>query len=114
MFLNLLAKLGISEEDLTLYRGTDLSEFNGARTTPLGNIELSVIYGERPLAWTVETAFLVLPCRSVYICIICRPTLSQLGAVASTVHLKMKFHSCKKEVITLNADMGGLNAGLPL
>lgn len=58
MFLDLLTRLWISEEDLTPYRGTDLSGYNGSKAKPL---ELSVTYGEEPLTWTVKTPFLVFP-----------------------------------------------------
>lgn len=53
----------------------------------------------------VKTPFSVLPCKSIYNCIIGRPTLGWLGVVASTVHLKMKFYSLENEVITLDVDL---------
>lgn len=34
-----------------------------------------------------------------------RPTLRRLGAVASTVHLKMRFYSSNDDVITLNSEL---------
>ncbi|MCI36054.1 hypothetical protein A2U01_0057276, partial [Trifolium medium] len=37
------------------------------------------------------------------------PTLAALGAVPSTVHMKMKYHNEKGEVVTIEADMVGAN-----
>lgn len=61
LFQDLLPKLKISETDFAPYRGTDLSGFNGARTRPLGYVELMVNYGEEKLSKTVKTQFMVLP-----------------------------------------------------
>lgn len=55
---------------------------------------------------TVKTPFLVLPCKSIYKCIIGQPTLGRLGVVAATVHLKMKFFPLEHEVITLDTERG--------
>lgn len=70
---------------------------------------MMVTYGdadvEKPLFRTVKTPFLVLPCKSVYQCIIGRPALGRLGAAASTVHLKMKFYFTTNEIVTLHADL---------
>lgn len=88
MFLDLLTRLGISEEDLTPYRERTSPGLIGLGTTPLGHIELAVTYGERPLTRTVKTPFPVLPGESAYNCKNGRPNLGQLVEVASTVHLK--------------------------
>lgn len=74
IFLVFLTKLGILE-DLTPYRGTYLSGFNGSNNRPLGYIKLLVTFGDDPLTRTVKTPFLVLPCKSIYNCIIDTPTL---------------------------------------
>lgn len=73
-FIDLLKTLGISEEDLS----TDLSGFNGSKNKTLDYLELMVTYGEEPLALTVKTPFLVLPCKSVYNYVISQPTLGRL------------------------------------
>lgn len=75
VFVDLLTKFGISEEDLTPYQGTHLSGFNGSKTMPFGYIELMVTIREELLTKTVKTPFLTLPCKSIYNCIIGRPTL---------------------------------------
>lgn len=105
MFADLLEKLKIAETDLAPYRGTNLSGFNGAKTRPLRYVELMLTYDEDNLSHTVKTHFLVLPNKSPHNCIIRRPSLGRLGAVSSTVHLKMKFYSLKNEIITIAADL---------
>lgn len=99
MFEDLLPKVKIFETDLTPYKGTDLSGFNGEKTTPHGYLELKVMYRDEKLSRTAKTQFLVLPCKSLYNCIIWRLTLGRLGADASTVHLQMKFYSTDDEII---------------
>lgn len=106
MFVALMATLGVSKENLTPYRGSDLSGFNGSKTRPLGYIELIVTHGNEALAQTVKTLFLFIPCPSIYNCIIGRPTLGRLEDIASIIHLKMKFYSVKDEIITINIDLG--------
>lgn len=44
MFIDLLKKLRITKEDLTPYRGTNLSGLIGYQTRPLGFIEMMVTY----------------------------------------------------------------------
>lgn len=94
LFDDLLTVLGICKEDLTPYRGTDLSSFNGSKTRPLGYTELML------LTRTIKTPFLVLLCPLLYNCNFGRSTLGQLEVVVSTVHLKMKFYSVADKVIT--------------
>lgn len=61
MFVDLLKKFRIAEEDLTTYKGIDLSGFNGSRTRPLGFIKMMVTYGDESLSRVVKTKFLFLP-----------------------------------------------------
>lgn len=60
---------------------------------------------EKPLYITVKTPLLVLPCKSLCQCIIDRPTLGRLRAIASTIDLKMKFYSTTDEVVTFQAHL---------
>lgn len=45
LFVDLLATLNISREDLSAYQGTDLSGFNGSKPKPLGYFDLMLTYG---------------------------------------------------------------------
>lgn len=93
IYTELLTVLGISEKDITPYRGNYLSRFNGYRPQPLGYILLISTFGDEPLSRSVKTYFTVRPCKSIYSCIIGRSTLGQLGIIALIVHLKTRFHS---------------------
>src|SRR3954469_24098468 len=53
----------------------------------------------------VRTRFLVINCKTLYNCIIGRPTLAELTVVPSTVHLKMKFYTRTGRMATINADI---------
>ena len=105
MYKGLFDILKLLKDLLAPYEGMDLQGFNGAKTTPLGLLDLMVTFGTYPKSKTVKTQFLVLPCDYDYNCIIGRPTLAALGAVTSTVHLKMRFHLDDGEVATISADM---------
>lgn len=53
----------------------------------------------------INTQFLVFPCRSLYNCILCRPFTITLDIVASSVHLKLKYHKLHGELVVLLADL---------
>ena len=48
--------------------------------------------------------FLVIDCPSLYNCILGRPTLAELAAVPSNVHLKMKFYTKRARIATIQGD----------
>lgn len=79
-------KLGL--EDLTLY-SSPLMSFDGKVVTLKGQVRLSVQVGHK----IVEVDFIVVDTYSFYTAIVARPWLHTLGAVASTLHQKVKFHS---------------------
>ncbi|MCI19167.1 hypothetical protein A2U01_0040322, partial [Trifolium medium] len=94
MYQELFEKHGLKREDLSSYEGTDLQGFNGSTIRPCGLINLPVTFEIKESKHshkTIEMQFLVILCESPYNCILGRPTLATLGAVPSTVHLKMKY-----------------------
>lgn len=105
MFQDLLPNLSLSHTDLSLYLRTDLSSMGEVQAQPLRYLDTMVTYGEKKIAQTIQTTFLVVPIISPYHCIVERPTLARLGAIASTVQLKMKFHSLTNEIVTISADL---------
>ncbi|MCH81098.1 hypothetical protein A2U01_0001877 [Trifolium medium] len=110
MYRELFQKLGLRRDCLCPYEGTDLQGFNGSTIRPCGLVNLPVTFENKDIRnsrKTVEVQFLVIPCDSVYNCILGRLTLATLGAVPSTVHLKMKYHNDEDEVVTIEADMVG-------
>ena len=56
-------------------------------------------------ARAIKTQFLVVDCPSLYQHIFRRPSLAELIAVPSTVHLKMKCYTAEGLVATLHGDV---------
>lgn len=49
----------------------------------------------------------MVPCTSIYNFILGRPFAIVLDVVASLVHLKVKYHNLKGELVTINGDLEG-------
>ena len=75
-------------EDLTAY-DTPLVSFDGKVVIPRGQIRLPIQAGSE----VVEVDFIVVNVYSPYTAIMARPWLHALGAVSSTLHLKVKYPS---------------------
>ncbi|XP_058776612.1 uncharacterized protein LOC131650929 [Vicia villosa] len=105
MYSHLFQTLQLDDSHLAPYVGSDLQGFNGTTTKPWGYVKLLVTFGEGEASRQVKTRFLVIDCKTLYNCIIGRPTLAELTAVPSTVHLKMKFYTRRGRVATINADI---------
>ncbi|XP_023872077.1 uncharacterized protein LOC111984694 [Quercus suber] len=88
MYSNLYKGLKLGPEDLMPYN-SPLMSFDGKVVTPKGQIRLPVQTGPE----IVEVDFIVVDTYSPYIAIGARPWLHTLGAVASTLHQKVKFPS---------------------
>ena len=88
MYPNLYKGLGLKPEDLATY-SSPLVSFEGKMVIPKGQIRLPVQAGED----VVEVDFIVVDAFSPYTAIIGRPWLHSLGAVSSTLHQKVKYHS---------------------
>ncbi|GAU48084.1 hypothetical protein TSUD_81440, partial [Trifolium subterraneum] len=95
----------LTEETLVPYVGSDLQGFNGSTTKPWGYEDLIVTFGENKAMKSVKVKFLVVDCPSLYNCIIGRPTLAELFAVSSTIHLKLKYYTKDGQVATINGDI---------
>ncbi|XP_058726740.1 uncharacterized protein LOC131598126 [Vicia villosa] len=105
MYSQLFKTLQLDDSHLTSYVGSDLQGFNGTVTKPRGFVELIVSIGLAETARAVKVQFLVIDCPSIYQCILGRPTLAELIAVPSIVHLKLKYYTAKGQVATLNGDI---------
>ena len=88
MYPKLYKGLGLKPEDLTTYSSPVVS-FEGKMVVPKGQIRLPVQAG----ADVVEVDFIVVDAFSPYTAIMGRPWLHSLGAVSSTLHLKVKYPS---------------------
>ncbi|GAU41698.1 hypothetical protein TSUD_94190 [Trifolium subterraneum] len=95
MYAHLFRTLQLDESHLTPYLGSDLQGFNGATTKSWGYVDLIVTYGHNETAKSIKVKFLVVDYPSLYQCIIGRTAITDLPAVASTAHLKMKYYTDK-------------------
>ena len=88
MYLNLFKGLGLKNEDLSKY-DTPLMGFDGRMVISEGQISLSMnIEGKE-----VTVTFIVADSYSPYMVILGRPWIHTMGAVLSTLHVKVKFHT---------------------
>ena len=88
MYLDLYNGLGLKPMDLIAYDSPFVS-FDGKVIIPIGQIRLPVQAGSE----VVEVNFIVVDAYSLYTAIVARPWLHALGAVSSTLHLKLKYLS---------------------
>ncbi|XP_023889509.2 uncharacterized protein LOC112001561 [Quercus suber] len=88
MYLDLYKELKLRPEDLTPY-SFPLMSFDEKIILPKDQIRLPVQTGPK----IVEVDFIMVDIYSAYTAIVARPWLHTLGAVASTLHQKVKFPS---------------------
>ena len=88
MYPNLFRGLKLKPEDLTCY-DSPLIGFDGKIVFSRGQIRLPVQAGSK----VVVVNFIVLDAYSPYIAIMARPWLHSMGAMSSTLHLKVKYLS---------------------
>ncbi|XP_075633953.1 uncharacterized protein LOC142606500 [Castanea sativa] len=88
MYPDLFKGLRLKLEDLAPY-DSPLIRFKGKAVVPKGQIRLPVQFGSE----MVEVDFIMVYAYSPYTAILARPWLHALGAVFSTLHVKVKFPS---------------------
>ena len=88
MYLDLYKGLKLKPEDLLPY-SSPLMSFDRKLVIPKGMIRLPIQTGPE----IVEVNFTVVDTYSLYIAIVGRPWLYTLGAIASSLHRKVKFPS---------------------
>ena len=88
MYHDLYKGLNLKFEDLTAYE-SPLISFEGKTVIPKGQIRLPIQTNSE----IVEVDFIVVDSYSPYTAIVARPWLHALGAVSSTLHQKVKYHS---------------------
>ncbi|XP_050289945.1 uncharacterized protein LOC126728120 [Quercus robur] len=86
MYPDLYKGLNLKSEDLTTY-DSPLVSFDGKVIIPRGQIRMPVQASSK----VVEVDFIVVDAYSPYTAIMARPWLHALGAVSSTLHLKVKY-----------------------
>ncbi|XP_065616495.1 uncharacterized protein LOC136061948 [Quercus suber] len=107
MYPDLYKGLGLKPEDLTPYSSPFMS-FDGKLVIPKGVIRLPIQTGLE----VVEVDFMVVDTYSPYTAIVGRPWLHTLGAVASSLHQKMKFLSGDR-VLEIKGCQSTVGAQLP-
>ena len=88
MYPDLYKGLKLKLEDLMSY-GSPLMSFDGKHVIPKGMIRLPI----QTVPEIVKVNFIVVDTYSPYTAIVGRPWLHTLGAVASSLHQKVKFPS---------------------
>ena len=88
MYLDLYKGLNLKLEDLIVY-DSSLLGFDRKVIIPKGQIRLPLQAGSE----VVEVDFIMVDAYSPYTAIIVRPWLHALGAIFSTLHLKVKYPS---------------------
>ena len=88
MYPDLYKGMNLKSEDLTTY-DSPLVSFDGKVIIPRGQIRIPV----QASSEVVEVDFIVVDAYSPYTAIVARPWLHALGAVSSTLHLKVKYLS---------------------
>ena len=86
MYPDLYKYLSLKPEDLMKY-DTPLVGFDGKMVVPEGQISLSVLTEGRE----VMVNFIVVNNFSPYMAILCQPWIHTMGAIPSTLHMKVKF-----------------------
>ena len=86
MYPDLYRGLNLKPEDLTAY-DSPLINFDGKVVIPKGQIRLPVQASSK----VVEVDFILVDAYSPYTVIVAKPWLHVLGAVYSTLHLKVKY-----------------------
>ena len=88
MYPDLYRGLNLKSEDLTAY-DSPLVSFDEKVIIPKGHIRFPMQAGSE----VVEVDFIVMNVYSPYMAIVARPWLHALGAISSTLHLKVKYPS---------------------
>ena len=108
MYPDLYKRLNLKSEDLTAY-DSPLISFDGKVFIPKGQIRLLV----QAESEVVEVNFIMVDTYSPYTAIVGRPWFHALGAVSSTLHLKVEYQSRTKSKSSLGISPWLSNAWWP-
>lgn len=88
-----LHRAGLSKQDLKPREAQSLLELTDCSTRPSGHVDLHVSFGEGSNKSTISILFFVIPNERVYNDILKIVFLIALDAMASLLHLKIKYHN---------------------
>ncbi|CAK8539726.1 unnamed protein product [Lathyrus sativus] len=90
LYMSAFLKMGLSESMLKPFKAYLKGSFGGGVPVK-GYIDLDTTFGKGESAKMLKVRYLVIDSWSVYNVVIGMPTVAELGAVVSTVHLSMKY-----------------------
>ncbi|KAJ1699784.1 hypothetical protein LUZ63_008296 [Rhynchospora breviuscula] len=90
IYFEALKKIGLAKYPLRPMT-TSLVGFTGAKVQLMGTIDLDISYDESPRTVVANVRFIVVSAPSAYNAILVRTSLNNIGAIASTPHLMIKF-----------------------
>ena len=67
-------------------------------------MDLMITSGHGQLSRSFLITYLLVDANTSYFALISRKTLNELGAIVSTLHLKMKFPTLTGEIVTIKVD----------
>ena len=81
-----------------------LLSFTKERVETRGYVNLMTTFGQGQLSKSFTIRYLIIDANTSYIILIGWKTLKKLGAIVSTLHLKMKFPTLTGVIVTAKAD----------
>jgi len=102
MFWEAFVGLQVPRDQLLPFDGV-LVGFSGEQVEVRGYVNLRTTFADEHAAKTIVIKYIVVKAPSSYNMLLGRPSLNKLGAVVSTVHLKMKFPA-EGKVVTMKVD----------
>ena len=96
-------RLEVSPDMIQPHYGSLLG-FVGDRVETRGYVDLIITFGLGKLSRSFTIRYLIVDANTFYFALIGRKTLNELEAIVSTLHLKMKFLTLTREIITIEAD----------
>ena len=102
MYWKTFQRLEVSPDIVHPYAGPLLG-FARERIETRGYVDLLTTFCQGKLSMNFAIRYLLIDANISYFALIGRKTLNELGAIASTPHLKMKFPTLTREIVTIKA-----------
>ena len=93
-------RLKVSHDTVPPHSGPVLG-FTGEKVETRGYVNLMTTFGQGQLSRSFTIRYLIIGANTCYFALIGRKMLNELGAIVSTLHLKMKFPTLIGEIVTV-------------
>jgi len=103
LYLKTFQTLEVSPDTVHPHAGPLLS-FTGERVETRGYTDLMTTFDQGKLSRRFTIRYLLVDADTLYFALIGKKTLNELRAIISMPHLKMKFHTLTREIITVMAE----------